>query len=90
VDIRNRLAQALVAMGELGDAVDELTLVLAEHPSFLDARVRLGAILHRMGRRDEAIAEWRRCLELDPKDRRARAYLVSAGIRLEEVEVSSG
>ncbi|MEX1258724.1 MAG: tetratricopeptide repeat protein [Gemmatimonadota bacterium] len=88
VDIRNRLAQGFVAMGELEDAVDELTLVLAEHPSFLDARVRLGALLLRMGRRDDAIAEWRRCLEMDPHDRRSRAYLISAGVQFDEVEVS--
>ncbi|MEX0856296.1 MAG: tetratricopeptide repeat protein, partial [Gemmatimonadota bacterium] len=67
--------------------LDELNLTLAEQPSFLDARVRLGAVLQRLGRVDEATMEWRRCLEIDPTDRRARAYLVSTGITLEEVEV---
>jgi tetratricopeptide (TPR) repeat protein len=88
VDIRNRLARGYAEMDELTAAVDELTLVLAEHPSFLDARIRLGAILQRLGRRDEAVAEWRRCLEIDPADRRARAYLISAGVRLDEIEVA--
>jgi len=89
VDIRNRMAQGYVAMGELASGVDELTLVLVEHPSFLDARVRLGAILMRMGRREEAVAEWRQCLEIDPEDRRSRAYLIAAGVRIDQVEVPS-
>jgi tetratricopeptide (TPR) repeat protein len=89
VDIRNRMAQGYVAMGELSSATDELMLVLAEHPSFLDARVRLGAVLMRMGRQEEAVAEWRRCLEIDSLDRRSRAYLIAAGVKVDEIEVSS-
>ncbi len=89
VDIRTRMAQAWVALGQLEEARDALEVVLAERPSFLEARVRLGAVLKALGGREEAIAEWRRCLEIDPTDRRVRAYLASVGVTLEEVHVRS-
>jgi hypothetical protein len=34
-------------------------------------------VLHRLGRDAEALKEWERCLEDDPRDMRARAYLAS-------------
>jgi len=85
--IRTRLAHAHVALGELDRALDELTLVLAERPSLLDARIRMGSVLMALERNEEAIGEWRQCLEIDPSDRRARAYLASAGVWIEEVQV---
>ena len=85
--IRTRLARAHVALGELDRAMDELTLVLTERPSLLDARIRMGSVLRALGRNEEAIGEWRQCLEIDPSDRRTRAYLASAGVMIEEVEV---
>jgi tetratricopeptide (TPR) repeat protein len=87
VDIRSRLAQAYLMLGEPERAVDELNETLEMHPSFLAARIALGTALHRMERTEEAISEWRRCLEIDPGNRRARAYLTSVGIRIQEVAV---
>jgi protein O-GlcNAc transferase len=89
VDVRARLAHALLMAGEHDAALAELESVLKGHPHFLEARIELGTVLRRMGRRDEAIEEWRRCLEIDPKDRRVRAYLASVGVILEEVKVRS-
>jgi len=86
-DIRTRLAHAHVALGELDRALDELTVVLTGRPSFLDARIRMGSVLKALGRNEEAIGEWRQCLEIDPSDRRARAYLASVGVLIEEVRV---
>jgi hypothetical protein len=34
-------------------------------------------VLHRLGDDDKAVVEWKRCLEDDPTDMRARAYLAS-------------
>ncbi len=85
VDIRTRLAQAYLVLGDAEAAVTELEEALAEHPSFTSARVRLGVALRRMGRMDEAAAEWRTCLEVEPENWRARAYLESVGVRVEEV-----
>jgi predicted TPR repeat methyltransferase len=52
-------------------------MILESRPSFVGARVRLGVVLHRLGEDDAAAVEWRRCLEDDPRDMRARAYLAS-------------
>jgi len=84
VDIRSRLAQGFFVLGEYERAAAELRRVLEEHPSFLSARLRLGATYRQLGRPEEAAAEWRTCLELEPSNPRARAYLASVGVRVEE------
>lgn len=82
MDIRSKFAETLIELGELGQAKDELLLILESRPSFVGARVRLGVVHHRLGDDDEAVVQWKRCLKDDPRDMRARAYLAS-------VEVSS-
>jgi predicted Zn-dependent protease len=77
MDIRSKLAETLIELGQLGRAKDELTLILESRPSFVGARVRLGVVLHRLGHDKAAIAEWERCLHDEPTDMRARAYLAS-------------
>ncbi len=86
VDIRSRLARALLAMGNVAQAVAELNHVLTGRPSYLDARLILGTALRRMGRTDEAILEWRKCLEMEPSSERALAFLASAGVPKTDVE----
>ena len=61
----------------LGQAKEELELILESRPSFVGARVRLGVVHHRLGEDGEAVKQWRRCLEDDPRDMRACAYLAS-------------
>ncbi len=78
VDIRSRLARALLAVGDAKGAVEELTEVLKQRPTYLEARLHLGTALRRMGRTRDAVSEWRRCLELEPGNQRAQAFLVSA------------
>ena len=58
-------------------------LILESRPSFVGARVRLGVVLHRLGDDDRAVEEWKRCLEDDPRDMRARAYLASVEMTLD-------
>jgi tetratricopeptide (TPR) repeat protein len=77
MDIRSKFAETLIELGQLGRAKDELTLILKTRPSFVGARVRLGVVLNRLGEDDGAITEWERCLEDEPTDMRARAYLAS-------------
>jgi tetratricopeptide (TPR) repeat protein len=77
MDIRSKYAEALIEVGELDEAMDELTLILDARPSFVGARIRLGVALHRLGRDAEAAAQWEKCLEDEPTDMRARAYLAS-------------
>jgi tetratricopeptide (TPR) repeat protein len=77
MDIRSKYAEALLELGRLEDAQDELMLILETRPSFVGARVRLGVVLHRLGRDDEAVRQWEQCLKDEPTDMRARAYLAS-------------
>ncbi len=58
-------------------------MILQSRPSFVGARVRLGVVLHRLGEDEEAVKEWKRCLEDDPKDMRAQAYLASVQMSLD-------
>lgn len=81
LDIRTKLAESLMEMGEVEGALKELADVLEANPEFTGARLRMGVVLHRLGRTDEAVREWTRCSAEDPQDLRPRAYLVSVGAR---------
>jgi tetratricopeptide (TPR) repeat protein len=77
LDVRERLAEALLAAGELESARAELERVLSAEPGYLDARLRLGVVLERLGDRVGAIREWSRVRASRPDDRRVQAYLAS-------------
>lgn len=79
LDIRSKYAEALMGMGRWEDAQEQLELILNKNPTFTSARLRLGLALHRQGDSTRARQEWQRCLEEDPKDMRAKAYLASLG-----------
>ena len=85
VDVRARLARALLYNREIDKALAELKRVVAERPSYLDARLNLGTALRRRGRLDEAVQEWRACLELEPGNERAVAFLASVDTRTGEM-----
>ena len=76
-DLRFKLAEAYMNLDRLNDARDHLEAILEMHPSFLDSRVRLGTLLHRLDDLEGARREWERCPEADPEDRRVRAYLAA-------------
>lgn len=75
VDIRRKLALALLELDELDAAEAELRECLAVNPRFLDARVDLGVLYDRRGREAEAEAEWRAVVAQAPSHTRARARL---------------
>jgi tetratricopeptide (TPR) repeat protein len=79
VDIRNKLAQALLELGQLEEAEAELRRSVGENPRFLAARLNLGLTLHRLGDEAGARREWSRCAEQQPDDPQVRAYLDIAG-----------
>lgn len=81
LDIRTKLAEALIDIGELEEARKELEFVLEKNANFTGARLRLGVVFNRMGDREGAIEEWELCALSDSKDLRARAYLASVGVR---------
>jgi hypothetical protein len=59
------------------DRPDDARDHLGASPRFLDARMRLGALLHRLGDLAGARKEWMLCAEEDPEDRRVQAYLAA-------------
>ena len=79
LDIRSKYAEALLGMGRWREAQEQLETILEKNPSFTSARLRLGLALHRQGEEDRARREWKRCVEEDPRDMRAKAYLASLG-----------
>ena len=75
LDIRNKLAQALLRRGEYDAAEAELLRVLEANPGFLAARVNLGLVHFRRGDRVAAEREWRACQAQAPEHPQARANL---------------
>jgi tetratricopeptide (TPR) repeat protein len=74
-DLRNRLAEALMQLGELDGAREELERALEGNGRFFQARLNLGLVHHRAGRHDEAREAWEECRSQDPASPRVRAYL---------------
>ena len=74
-DIRNRLAEALMQLGELEAAATELEVVLSSHHRFIAARLNLGLVRYRMGDSTNARREWETASEQQPANPQVRAYL---------------
>lgn len=75
LDIRVKLARALMERGDLVKARGELEAVLAENSEYVEARVALGLVLYRSGEFDLARGEWQTCLLQAPEHPKARAFL---------------
>ena len=86
MDIRSKFAEALIELGDLDRAQEELETVLESRPGFVGARIRLGLVYHRLGDDPAAVREWMRCAEDDPSDMRSRAYLATVGVTLPVVQ----
>jgi tetratricopeptide (TPR) repeat protein len=74
-DIRNKLAAALIDLGDLQPAIFELQQILEVNPNFLAARINLGLAWYRSDDRKAARREWERCLAQRPDDPHVTAYL---------------
>ncbi|HEX6939877.1 MAG TPA: tetratricopeptide repeat protein [Longimicrobiales bacterium] len=75
LDICNKLAYALIQLGDLDGAEAQLRQALEANPHFLAARLNLGLVHFRRGELDEASGEWGRCRAQDPDHPQVRAYL---------------
>lgn len=84
LDIRGKLAEALMEIGDPERARSELEYILEIKPAFTGARIRLGVVLHRLGDTERAVAEWRQAGVEDPTDMRPRAYLLTVGAGVPE------
>ncbi|MEO5509977.1 MAG: tetratricopeptide repeat protein [Longimicrobiales bacterium] len=78
-DIRNKLAQALLELGQTEHAASELRAVLESNPRFQGARMNLGLAYFRLGHRDRARREWELTASQDPDNPQVRAYLAMLG-----------
>ena len=74
-DLRTELAKTLHEAGDLPSAIRELELVRAESPRFVAALLHLGLAYQAAGRREDATAQWREVLQVDPANRPAKLYL---------------
>jgi tetratricopeptide (TPR) repeat protein len=78
-DIRNKLAQALLTLGETEQAASELRSVLESNPRFILARINLGLAYYRLGHPDRAQREWEVCRGQEPDNAQVRAFLSMLG-----------
>lgn len=90
MDIRSKFAEALIEMGELERAREQLLTTLEARPRFVGARIRLGLVYHRLGDNGAARREWEQCAAEDPEDMRPRAYLASLGVTLPPTASAAG
>lgn len=74
-DIRNKYATALLGMGRMDEAIQQLRTVLEGNPRFIAARLNLGLALYREGDVEAAAAEWETCRAQQPAHPQVRAYL---------------
>ena len=74
-DIRNKLAEALIRLGDLDAARHELETVLENNPRFIAARLNLGLIHHRRGEHEQALHHWQIGADQQPHNPQVRAYL---------------
>jgi Flp pilus assembly protein TadD len=62
----NNLASVLLAEGNEREALARLDRVVVDHPRYVPALINRGVALARLGRLEEARAEYLRALQLDP------------------------
>ena len=83
VELRRRFAEALMAAGKPAPAIDQLDEAIRRAPNDAVAHQLLGTCYRRVGKMDEALASYRRALELDDSLVQARtgvaAILASQG-----------
>lgn len=74
-DIRNKLAESLLHVGDATGAAEQLRTALSGNPRYVPARLNLGLALHRLGDRAGARREWEACRTQEPDNPQVSAYL---------------
>lgn len=74
---RLELADVLVGMGHIEQAVENYQEVLVKRRGLLEVYLQLGKLLHLMGRTDTAIATYQRALEVVPYSREHLSGLIA-------------
>lgn len=78
-DLRYRLCRLLLEQGNALEARENLDLILAANPDFIDARAALGLAHYLAGDPAAARSLWHECLERRPGHARVTAYLSILG-----------
>jgi tetratricopeptide (TPR) repeat protein len=78
--VRTDLASAVLFQGRTDEARTMYSEIIATNPEFVQAHVNLGITLHSEGKRDEAMASFRRAHELakDPEQREHVERIIAA------------
>lgn len=88
--VRLKLANALARRGRFAEALEHYDRLLASHPGYAaELRAKRATALVNLGRRDEAIAEFRRAVEAAPEDPRLRLRFAEALEYLGETEAAA-
>ncbi|WP_437286509.1 tetratricopeptide repeat protein [Sorangium sp. So ce406] len=74
-DLQLRLGTMYRDAGNLALAREHYVAARDANPKYAPARVLLGVALHSLGASDQAIAEWREALAIDPDNMTAKMYL---------------
>lgn len=77
-DLRYSLGRLLLESGQVLEARDVLSALVAAHPHFVDAQAALGLSCYLSGDTGEAQRVWRECLATRPASARIEAYLAMA------------
>lgn len=75
----DQLARLYGSMGQHEDALGAYGEVILLQPNFADHHYRMGHVLLRLGRAEEAVRRWQRVLELQPDHQGAREGLDQLG-----------
>ncbi len=75
IDIKLKLAKALLQLNEFGNAERLLSDILAQNVNYLEAKTTLGLCYYRQQRFIDARKEWQEVLRKDPQHIKARSYL---------------
>ena len=89
-DARNNYGLALAGMGQTEEAIDLLQQAVAANPRWAVARWNLGTGLLRNGNAQQAVAEWREAVQLDPSNADALARLAWLLAASPDVSLSNG
>jgi len=74
-DLQTRLGTLYRDVGNLALAREHYTAARDANPKYVAARVLLGVALLSLGSSDQAVAEWREALTIDPDNKNAKMYL---------------
>lgn len=70
-----RIADLYTKLGQDSRAIKELKTLIALHPQFIAAKLRLGLVLYGLNKLTEAVDQWESVLLRDPMNPEAQKYL---------------